>query len=389
MSQYPADNPTAALYIHIPFCEKRCSYCDFYTVANRKSAIPAYMQAVLREMALRAEAAPWPQQRFATLYFGGGTPSLLTPAQIAQLIEAARQHFAFVADTEITLEANPGTVQPETLRGYRDAGVNRLSLGVQSFWPDELAMLERLHSVEDIGRTVADARAAGFANLSIDLMFAFPGQRPSRWRHTLERTLALAPEHISAYNLTIEAGTPLAKQIQAGQVRPLTESRQRAFFKFSIDFLEAHGYRHYEVSNYARPGFESRHNRKYWDGSLYLSLGASAHSYDGRRRFWNVANYVHYTNSLEAGHLPIASEEMLSPEKQRFEMVFLGLRQRQGVDVQRFSERFYLDFREHYRIQLDRLLQHTPPLLEFSDRHLRLTPEGWLLCDAVCAEFVE
>ena len=188
------------------------------------------------------------------------------------------------------MEMNPGTTTRETMQGYRRAGVNRVSLGVQSFWPDELQQVDREHSVDDIHRSVADARDAEFENISIDLIFALPGQKPSRWKHNLEQAVGLKPNHISAYNLTIEDGTPLFKLLKAGKVKPLTERQERPVYNFTIDFLARNGYEQYEVSNFARPGSESRHNTKYWDGSHYLGLGASAHSFDGKRRFWNIDN---------------------------------------------------------------------------------------------------
>ncbi len=378
---------TAALYIHIPFCEKRCNYCDFYTVANRKEAIPRYLQALEREMALYAGDPFWSRQTFATVFFGGGTPSLLSPEDIGRILEAVHSHFRLTPRPEITLEANPGTTTAAHLSGYRAAGINRLSLGAQSFWDDELEQLDRLHRSADIVRTVEEARAAGFDNINLDLMFALPGQRPSRWKTNLERALELQPQHLSCYNLTLEEGTPLFKLFQAGKVRALTEWRERVLFNFTIDFLEARGFRHYEVSNYALPGYECQHNIKYWDGSVYLGLGASAHSFDGRTRFWNVSNYVHYCERLEKGKHATDARETLTPEQQRFEAVFLGLRRYSGVDLNRFQQIFHRDFWHVYGRQVERLLQHQPPLVEIRDDHLRLTREGWLLCDAVCAEF--
>ncbi len=378
---------TAALYIHIPFCEKRCNYCDFYTVANRKEAIPRYVQALEREMALYASDPFWSRQTFATVFFGGGTPSLLAPEDIDRILEAVRSNFRLAFEPEITLEANPGTTTAAHLCGYRAAGVNRLSLGAQSFRDDELEQLDRLHRSADIVRTVEEARAAGFDNINLDLMFALPGQRPSRWKANLENALSLQPQHLSCYNLTLEEGTPLYKLFMAGRVRALTEWRERALFNFTIDFLEAHGLEHYEISNYALPGFECRHNIKYWDGSVYLGLGASAHSFDGRKRFWNVSNYVRYCERLEKGKRAVDARETLTPGQQRFEMIFLGLRRKHGVDLQRFRRVFQQDFLQTYAGPVDRLLRHDPPLVEISEEHLRLTREGRLLCDAVCAEF--
>lgn len=379
---------TAALYLHIPFCEKRCVYCDFYTVAGRNDAIPRYLDALAREIALRAAQSPWRGLRFGTVFFGGGTPSLLTPQQVAAVLAALGAHFQLLPDAEITLETNPGTTNAGALAGYFEAGINRLSLGVQSFWPDELQQLDRLHSVADIENTVAAARAAGIANLSLDLIFALPGQRPSRWRHNLARAIAMQPEHISAYNLTIEKGTPLFKLLKAGKVKPLSEWQERVLYRYTIETLERAGFEHYEISNYARPGYHSRHNSKYWDGSRYLGLGASAHSFDGRQRFWNVDNYVHYCQALEAGRLPQEQGEVLTPEQARFEMIFLGLRRRHGVDRSIYQRTFGRDFVADYGRLLQHLQQHDPPLIDIGEQRVTLTLEGQLLCDSVCAAFL-
>lgn len=379
---------TAALYLHIPFCEQRCRYCDFYTVAKREQAIPQYLDALLAEIALFAEQPFWQQQKYATIFMGGGTPSLLGIAQVDALLQALRAHFCVTDDAEITMEANPGTVSRETLAGYRRAGVNRLSLGVQTFWEDELQQVDRLHSVRDIYETVAHAQAAGFHNLSIDLIFALPGQRPHRWRHNLEQAVQLAPEHISAYNLTIEEGTPLFKMLKSGELRQLSEWQARTVYNFTIDYLAANGYAQYEVSNFARPGFHSRHNSKYWDGSAYLGLGASAHSFDGQRRFSNVGNYVHYIRKLENRQLPCAFEEMLTPAQRQFEMIFLGLRRSEGLDLSAYSATFQRNFMADYGRQLEKMMSGGRALLQLENGHLRLTREGLLLCDAVCAEFL-
>ncbi|MFQ5630373.1 MAG: radical SAM family heme chaperone HemW [bacterium] len=388
MDQLSKDPPqTSALYIHIPFCEKRCSYCDFYTVANRNEAIPEYIAALQTEMALYAKNDFWQAQRVSTIYFGGGTPSLLKPEQIKSLLATAHRLFTIERDVEVTLEANPGTVDEAMLMGYYQAGVNRLSLGVQSFWDDELRQVDRLHNATDIYETVHLARKTGFCNLSIDLIFALPGQRPSRWRHNLEQAVALAPEHISAYNLTIEDGTPLFRLLKAGKVRQLSEWKARCVFNFTIDYLQSHGYEQYEVSNYAKPGFSSQHNYKYWDGSPYLGLGASAHSFDGKRRFWNIDNYVHYIRKLQNCLQAVSGEEILTESQKRFETIFLGLRRISGLDLLQYYQAFGRNFLDEFRAQIDRLTGHAPPLIEMENNHLHLTRNGLLLCDTVCAAF--
>jgi oxygen-independent coproporphyrinogen-3 oxidase len=375
--------PTAAFYIHIPFCEKRCVYCDFYTVAGAGPRIPDYVAALKKEISLRSQETFWQRQRFATIFFGGGTPSLLSPQQVAEILHTAFSSFAFEKKLEITLEANPGTITLAQLAGYRSAGVNRLSLGVQSFHADELQCLDRIHSPQQAIEAVIMARKAGFGNINMDFIFALPQQTLSRWRENLEQAVALQPAHISAYNLTIEPGTPLHVKIRNGEIQPLREAEERQFYQFTIDFLERHDYRQYEISNFAKPHFEARHNIKYWDGSPYLGLGASAHSYDGARRFWNVANLRKYLEALAAGRLPEENTEALTQQQQMFEAAFLGLRQRRGVDLALFAGKFKRSFDEVFNGTVQEM--EKSGFLIRRDNHLQLTREGLYLCDEICA----
>lgn len=376
--------PTAALYIHIPFCEKRCVYCDFYTVAGVSSRIPDYVAALKKEIGLRAAEPFWQRQRFATVFFGGGTPSLLSPQQIAEILDTVFGAFQFEQHPEITIEANPGTLTSEQLARYRSTGVNRLSLGVQSLHADELERLDRIHSPQQAIDAVMMARHAGFENISMDFIFALPQQTIPRWQASLEQAFELQPTHISAYNLTIEHGTPLDVKIRKGEMEPLSEEEERAFYQFTIDFLESHGYRQYEISNFAKPGFEAKHNIKYWDGSVYLGLGASAHSFDGKRRFWNVANLRKYLEALTAARLPEDSAEQLSKSQQMFETAFLGLRQRHGVDLAAFAKKFRQSFDATFNGLVPEL--EKGGLLIRRDERLQLTPEGLFLCDEICAK---
>ena len=376
--------PTAALYIHIPFCEKRCVYCDFYTVAGVSSRIPDYVAALKKEIGLRAAEPFWQRQRFATVFFGGGTPSLLSPQQIAEILDTVFGTFQFEQHPEITIEANPGTLTSEQLARYRSTGVNRLSLGVQSLHADELERLDRIHSPQQAIDAVMMARHAGFENINMDFIFALPQQTIPRWQASLEQAFELQPTHISAYNLTIEHGTPLDVKIRKGEMEPLSEDEERAFYQFTIDFLESHGYRQYEISNFAKPGFEAKHNIKYWDGSVYLGLGASAHSFDGKRRFWNVANLRKYLEALTAARLPEDSAEQLSKSQQMFETAFLGLRQRHGVDLAAFAKKFRQSFDATFNGLVPEL--EKGGLLIRRDERLQLTPEGLFLCDEICAK---
>lgn len=334
---------------------------------------------------------------YGSLFLGGGTPSLLSPGQISRLLGAASSTFTFSEDPEITIEVNPGTVNRETLHGYREAGVNRLSIGVQSFLPQELERLDRIHTPEEAHQCVEWARQVGFENLNLDLIFALPGQRFEQWAFNLAQAVSLRPTHVSAYNLTIAGGTLLARQIERGRLKPCSESLQRQMFLHSIDFLESHGYRQYEVSNFARPGYECHHHLAYWNGSPYLGLGASAHSYLGGRRLWNTANLHPYRQSIQRGVLPMETEGVLTPAQAMFETVFLGLRQRTGLPVYDFEQRFGIPLTRAYGEVLSRLFPEgfnggqkskaRGKWFEIGDGHLRLTREGLLLADSLCAEF--
>jgi len=396
---------TAGLYIHIPFCSIRCGYCDFYTVTQGHAAIPSYLEAVKREIQLFARQDDVKNLTFGTIYFGGGTPSLLEPAQIGSLIGHAFSQFRFQEPVEITIEANPGTVSLEQFKEFLRAGVNRVSIGVQSFAEAELTFLDRDHSAEQSIRCVQNARKAGFENLSLDLIFGLPGQDVDTWSQNLHQAAELDPDHISAYNLTFTEGTPLTKQLRQGRFELCDEEKERAMQLSAIEILDTYGYSQYEISNYARPGFESRHNRKYWDGSPYLGLGASAHSLLGQKRFWNVRNYRLYTESLAQEKLPISGEEQLEQDDLCFERVFLGLRQRRGIDLSEFEKQTGVSLFEKYRGTVNKLFDcHLSDdlivdltrgkrslktkLMACEDGFLKLTGPGILLCDAICAEFV-
>lgn len=397
---------TAGLYLHIPFCTIRCGYCDFYTVTNGRSAIPSYLEALKREVRILAQQDAVKNLNFATIYFGGGTPSLLAPQQIAALIDEMRSQLYFEDAVEITIEVNPGTVDLNQLQELHQVGVNRLSTGVQSFQENELKFLDRDHSTAQSVQCIKDARKAGFENINLDLIFGLPKQKVKTWQDNLRRAAELEPEHISAYNLTFEDGTPLTRQLKQGVFKRCPEESERAMQLAAIEILGDYGYPQYEISNYARPGFESRHNRKYWDGSPYLGLGASAHSLLGGKRVWNVRNYKLYTAQLIQNKLAIAGEEELGQDDVCFEHIFLGLRQRQGVHLREFENRTGVSFFEKYRQTVSKLFDCQfnddelvsdlllgkrnlkATLLEFENGFLRLTEPGILMCDTVCAEFV-
>jgi putative oxygen-independent coproporphyrinogen III oxidase len=320
----------AGLYVHVPFCQRKCPYCDFASGTDL-AMVADWLRAIRQEMGFYRDFAP----RFDTLYLGGGTPSLLTTEQLAVLLESLQGHFTFAPDTEITLEANPDDLTLEILKNYLKLGVNRLSLGVQSFHDQELAFLGRRHDAAQARQALAWAREAGFANLGLDLIYGLPGQTVDQWQRNLETALSFLPEHLSCYQLTLEAGTPLARRQAEGQFQPLPEETEREFFLFTSRFLEDQGYLHYEISNFAR-GHEnrSRHNGKYWNHTPYLGLGPAAHSFRDGRRWWNYRSLQDYCQALNQGYAPVADEETLTPEQTRLEALYLGLRTREGVDLE-------------------------------------------------------
>jgi oxygen-independent coproporphyrinogen-3 oxidase len=313
---------TRHLYVHVPFCGRRCTYCDFTIAVRRTVPVAAYLAALGREVALTGARA------VETLYLGGGTPSRLGGDGIAAL---ARLLTFEPALTEFTLEANPEDVTPESVRAWASAGVNRISLGAQSFDDRVLAWMHRTHDAARIGEAVRTARAAGIGNLSLDLIFALPPDLRRDWRRDLEAAIALEPDHVSLYGLTVEHGTPLFRQVDRGDVVPAEEERYEEEYLLAHERLGAAGYVFYEVSNAARAGREAVHNRAYWQLEPYLGLGPAAHSFDGVSRWWNEPTYVRWLEKLEQGRTPMAGHEILNDHQRRLEQLYLGLRTRRGI----------------------------------------------------------
>lgn len=392
------------LYVHIPFCQSKCAYCDFYSVTDQ-SMILVWLSALGKEAEqYRDSFGP-----FDTLYIGGGTPSLLDAGQLAHLLKTLRRYFIFSPDTEVTLEANPDDVTAEKIRLYRELGVNRLSVGVQSFADRELAFLGRRHHARQTVEALEAIRAAGFDNLSLDLIYGLPGQALEGFTKTLEQALVFQPEHLSCYQLTYEASTPLGRKKDQGQMIAATEEDERDFFLFTSRFLEARGYRHYEISNFARLGkpgdksnhqvinepesfhrkpetgnrkpYYSRHNRKYWRHVPYLGLGPGAHSFQNGSRWWNVRSVKEYCHHLAQGRTPVADRESLSPEQLRLEALYLGLRTREGVplDLLRQNPGWEKALRK---------LQKAGLIEVYQDRAVP-TRQGFLLADSLPLRFMD
>lgn len=380
----------AGLYLHIPFCVRKCGYCDFYSEDGKIGELPSFLDALHGEITLHSDGPFSRAETVETVFFGGGTPSLLDPGCVEDLLERIRRTFRLSDSPEITLEANPGTVDHDRLRGYRDAGVNRISLGVQSFSDADLQVLGRLHTSAAGAEAVRAARQAGFGNVGLDLIFGIPGQTPADWEATVRTALSFAPEHLSAYALTVHPRTPLGRRIRSGEIAEPGEEILTAMFRNTADLLIAAGYDHYEVSNFAMPGRQCRHNLGYWTFLPYLGLGPSAHSFTEGKRFWNVANLRDYTDRLNKNRLPVSGAERIGRDRQRLEAIALGLRCREGVLLDWIGKKDNLPQALSHQafglreVMIQRLIEEGIALIE--NGSLKLTEKGFLLADAVAAE---
>ena len=319
----------AGLYVHVPFCLTRCGYCDFNTYAGLDHLKGGYAEALAREAELWA--GEWQGAAFASVFFGGGTPTTLPAATLAGLVSRASELFEVAPDAEITSEANPDTVDERYLADVLDGGVTRLSLGVQSFDPTVLEALERVHSAESARRAFRAARSAGFRDVNLDLIYGAEGETLESWRRTVEEAVALGPEHLSCYALTVEPSTPLGRKVATGLVASPDPDLQADMYALACELLSEAGYEHYEVSNWALPGRHCVHNLGYWQGRPYLGLGAGAHSYRDGARWWNVRPPAQYMAMVTRGEQPVGGRERLTQEEMRVERLLLGLRTANGV----------------------------------------------------------
>lgn len=385
-----------SIYLHIPFCFHKCPYCDFNTYAV--SAIPEkeYVSALLAELDYRASLPEWRARVVQTIYFGGGTPSLFQPASIRKIISTICKTFPLDENTEISLEANPGTVTPESLIGYREAGVNRVSLGAQSFDRTTLKTLGRMHFPEHIEAAVEATRGAGIHNLNIDIIYGVPGQTLEALKQDLAQTISLKPTHVSPYGLTIEKGTPFYLAYKKKTLKLPKEDILVAMMEEVNEFLPRNGFQRYEVSNFAQPGKEARHNMAYWDGSDYLGLGAGAHSFNVSAsqeagvyglRWSNFALPNKYISETIAHGKAESWSDKLTFDSALFEYLFLGLRKTSGVDLKAFEERFGAPIHSLYPALL-RVLT-TERLIKLEPARLSLTARGFMLADSVIENFAQ
>ncbi|HEX6478984.1 MAG TPA: radical SAM family heme chaperone HemW [Ktedonobacteraceae bacterium] len=375
---------TVSLYLHIPFCHTRCYYCDFNTYAGILPLREPYVRALLSEIGIAGKMAQHTNgspRRTRTIFFGGGTPSLLTVKQVTRLLDACRQAFAVDQDAEITLEANPGTLSAEQLVGLRAAGINRLSMGAQSFDAELLKTLGRIHSPEEISQGLQNARRAGFTSINLDFMFGLPGQTMHHWQATLDRALSLQPEHLSLYSLIIEEGTPFYTWTHEGRITPGDEDLCADMYEYADERLQAEGYENYEISNWALPGHSSQHNLTYWRNLPYLGMGAGAHSFFGGRRFSNILDPQEYIRLLKNQQRPEAEGETIERAQEMSETAFLGLRTAMGLHLPTFEQRFGEPFTNFAGERL-RVVEEAG-LLEQKEGWLRLSKRGRLLGNEV------
>lgn len=369
------------IYIHIPFCKQKCSYCNFHfsTSLNFKDEMLAAMK---KEIFLRKDELQ--NKNLQSLYFGGGTPSILSVDEINSLIDEVLKHFSFDKDIEITLEANPDDLDKSFLKGLSNSYVNRLSIGTQSFFEEDLKLMNRAHNASEAEGSIKRAQDFGFENLSIDLIYGSPTSNLEIWKQNLKKTIALEVPHISSYALTVEPKTALENWISKGKVANPKEEEQNEEFYYLSDFLKDHGFDHYEVSNFAKPGFYSRHNSSYWKYKEYLGIGPSAHSYNGHdTRSWNVANNQQYIKKLNS-NIVAKETEILSPEDQFNEMIMIGLRTIWGVDLESLNHKFSNKILDTFQNDIKSKVSNG--ILVVENNHLKIPEKHWFMADGIASD---
>jgi oxygen-independent coproporphyrinogen III oxidase len=370
-------NEQAGLYIHIPFCLSKCAYCSFYSIES-VGLIPQFMSSLGREMEYYRNNF----LSFDTIYIGGGTPSLLSVSQLAEMFSSISRYYEIDKTAEVTMEVNPGDVSLEYFRRLREIGVNRLNIGVQSFDDGMLKFLGRRHTAHDAIAALESARDAGFTNLGMDLIYCVQGQNTSSWKNTLQKAVSFSPEHLSCYQLSLEKKAPLyTYYVREGFQLP-TEDQALKYFMTTSQLLEDSGYVHYEVSNFSRTdNFKSRHNTKYWQHTAYLGLGPAAHSFYGYNRWWNKSAVKSYLQDIAGGKMPVEDTELLSEDQLRLEALFLGLRTKAGINLRLYKSRYGIDLSTDKRETIDALVENK--LVEIKDGFLRPTRSGMAVADSL------
>lgn len=369
------------IYLHIPFCKQRCRYCAFYS-STMHNLQHRYIAALCREI---AERNHYIKGNIDTIYFGGGTPTSLTDEELSEIFETINRHYNLGYNPEITLEANPDDLNYEYIQMLRRFPINRLSIGIQSFNDRQLSALGRRHNAERAKKAVTDAQNAGFENISIDLMFALPSSTIEEWNNDINSAIALQPKHISAYNLTYEEGTPLYQSMQQGKTTPIDEELNIAQFELLIERLNDTGYNHYEISNFAKPGYESRHNSSYWEDIPYIGCGAAAHSYNGTSRQWNVADIEQYITGVENGNMNFEEEQLSKTEKYN-DAILTRLRTAKGVPTQWITENFGKDFCKQLLIIAQKHIACGN--LTEENGNIKLTTKGIFISDYIIRDLI-
>jgi oxygen-independent coproporphyrinogen-3 oxidase len=373
-----SESPDCSVYIHVPFCVRKCRYCAFYSVAAGAEVQQEYLRAVKREWAMYKTTPP-----LSTIFIGGGSPSAMERTLLYDLIEWIGQYRQ--PNTEFTLEVNPGQTDSSFFTELYRRGVNRISIGAQSFLDKELSFLGRIHTAAEIGRCITDARNAEFENIGLDLIFALPDSTLSDWTESLEKAITLNPKHLSAYSLTYEGDTPLVRGVQAGHIVPVDEELDRAMYEHTIDTFEAAGFAQYEISNFAQPGWECKHNLRYWQNQPYIGLGPAAASCYQGKRMENIADLGAYLQSIHNNSFAYESEHILSPQEIACETAVLNLRTRTGIDPVAFERQTGFDFQQLFA---DAISEHLAQgNLEWHNGRLRLTREALAIADKVMCDF--
>jgi oxygen-independent coproporphyrinogen III oxidase len=371
-----------ALYIHIPFCDHKCIYCDFYSIITTDN-IYSYKEALLKE--INYYSSLYSRDFIITsIYFGGGTPSLMQPAYLEEIMLQIKRNFNVVPAPEITMETNPGTVNKNKLIEFLNSGINRISIGIQSFDDDELKFLTRIHDKRTAIETVFNAKEAGFENISIDLIFNLPGQTKDIWNNNLETATSLPINHISAYCLILERGTILNKMVLDGKVILQDEDYDADLYELTINELEQKGFAQYEVSNFAKPGFQSLHNNAYWRYRNYIGLGTSAHSFINNKRWWNYSSLKLYIKQIEAKGFAEANHEFINPKESINEYIMLALRS-YGIEINDLEKRFGIEWITINKQYLQ--LLNDNGFIDINNEHIKFTKKGYTICDEIIAKF--
>ena len=373
----------SAIYIHIPFCDHKCIYCDFYSIITRDN-IGNFLSCLKKE--IQHYSKIYSDDRiFTSIFFGGGTPSLMEPEYLNGILTSLKNNFNISEDAEITMETNPGTVDKEKLKLFLKTGINRISIGIQSFDNDDLKFLTRIHDKQTAIQTVLLADEIGFDNISLDLIFNLPGQTKEKWNYNLQTAIKLPIKHISTYSLILERGTILNKMVLDGKVKIQDDDYDAELYEMTIDFLEQNGFAQYEVSNFAKPGFECRHNNAYWRYRDYLSFGTSSHSFVDGKRWWNYSSLKQYISEIEKVGSAVANFEIINNEMAQSEYIMLALRSK-GLDLNEFKQKFGNFWILQKKDFFAKLI--TDNFITSGNNFIRFTPKGYALCDEILSKLL-